>query len=135
MLVPLLPLLPLLLAGCSREAPAAPSHCAAAERHDVLTADGAALALHRHPADGPPVLIVHGISSNHHSWDLSADRSLGVWLAAEGYDAWLLDLRGHGDSTRDARGHAQRSGWSVDDYGQQDIPAAVAHVLQVTGAE
>jgi len=128
-------LMTLALAGCGREATPTPAHCAAAERHDILTDDGAALALHRHPAEGAPVLIVHGISSNRHSWDLDADRSLASWLAAEGFDAWLLDLRGHGDSTRDARGHAQRSGWSVDDYGQHDVPAAIAHIRRVTGAE
>lgn len=125
-----------LLAGCSKEpAEAPPAHCALAERHDVVTADGAAVALHRHPAEGPPVILVHGISSNRHCWDLDEQRSLATYLAAAGFDTWLLDLRGHGDSTRDARGLEQRSGWSVDDYGRYDVPAAVAYVRARTGAD
>ena len=133
-------LIPLALTAACR-APAPAIHCAGAERFDVVTADGAAITLHRHaPAaeaadpDAPPVLVVHGISSNHHCWDLARDRSIGVFLAEAGVDAWLLDLRGHGDATRDARGHAQRSGWAIDEYGLHDIPAAVAFVRQKTGA-
>jgi pimeloyl-ACP methyl ester carboxylesterase len=132
-------LLPLIaLAACGADAPA--PHCAGAERFDVVTTDGAAVTLHRHPPvvavdpSAPPVLIVHGISSNHHCWDLAPDRSLGVFLAEAGVDAWLLDLRGHGDATRDARGHAQRSGWAIDEYGLHDLPAAVAFIQQQTGA-
>jgi pimeloyl-ACP methyl ester carboxylesterase len=140
LLLPLLVPLLALGAGCSEERVGAADHCALSERHDIVTADGAGLALHRHRGGGadsrtPPVLVVHGISSNHHCWDLTPDRSLGVYLAEQGMDAWLLDLRGHGDSTRDARGHTQRSGWTVDDYGRFDVPAAVAYIQQVTGSE
>ena len=37
-----------------------------AEQYTVATDDGAAIALTRRPNDGLPVLIVHGISGNHH---------------------------------------------------------------------
>lgn len=99
----------------------------------VETDDGAAVALRRYAAEGPPVVLVHGISSNHRTWDLSADRSLARALQAQGYDAWLLDLRGHGLAMRDGQGRRQRAGWSIDDYGQYDLPAAIDHVRQVTG--
>ena len=119
--------------GCEDEPLAA--HCVDAEQYRVTTEDGAEVALHRHPASGLPVLVVHGISSNHHCWDLNEERSLAVDLAAHGMDAWLLDLRGHGDARRDSRGRPQNSGWSIDDYARYDIPAAVDLVLRETGAE
>ncbi|MCB9760900.1 MAG: alpha/beta hydrolase [Alphaproteobacteria bacterium] len=117
------------------EPPPEPEHCAVSETHAVPTDDGATVVLHRHATGGPPVLVVHGISSNHHSWDLSPDRSLAVYLAEAGFDPWLLDLRGHGDALEDAEGRRQWGGWSLDDYGRHDLPAAVDYVLAQTGAE
>ena len=105
------------------------------ERHEIATADGAGLVLHRHRADGPPVLLVHGLSSNHWTWEIDETRNLGHYLEAAGLDTWLLDLRGHGESRRDAQGKPQRSGWVVDDYGRYDLPAAIDFVLEQTGHE
>ncbi len=124
----------LVLSGCfdHDHAPAA-AQCDATERHTVQTDDGAELVLHRHAAPaGRPVLVIHGISSNHHCWDLEPGRSLGAYLADQGLDAWLLDLRGHGDSRFRVGGKRLRSGWTVDDYGLQDLPAAVAYVKRET---
>jgi polyhydroxyalkanoate synthase len=59
------------------------------------------------------------------------DRSLAEELRRAGMDPWLLDLRGHGLARQ---GHSPR-GWSIDDYGRHDIPAAIAHIREVTGAE
>lgn len=125
----------LALAGCSA-APSGepPTSCSNAEQIQVPTDDGGAVALHHHPGPGPPVIVVHGISSNHHCWDLAPDRSLAVALVEAGYDAWLLDLRGHGDARFDARGEPQRGGWTIDDYGRYDVPAAIEAVRAATGA-
>ncbi len=130
---PLLAAVALALAGCEGGAP--PERpWDVAQRVEVATDDGASVVLHRHPADGPPVLVVHGISSNHRCWDLAPDRSLALALQSAGLDAWLLDLRGHGDSTRDAEGGVQRTGWTMDDYGLHDVPAAVDAIVRATGA-
>lgn len=127
----------LLFALSCKHADLAPAgvQCATAESHLVATEDGAAVHLHRHPADGPPVMVVHGISANHRSWDLTPERSLAVALQAAGYDAWLLDLRGHGAAHVDTTGKEQRSGWTMEDYGRYDIPAAIDHIRAETGAE
>lgn len=101
----------------------------------VDTDDGAQVAMQHHAADGPPVILCHGISSNHHFWDLAPDRSLARWLQERGYDVWNLDLRGHGFAVYEQDGDRQSAGWSVDDYGQYDLPAAIDHVRQATGAE
>lgn len=107
---------------------------AAPELHRVETADGASIVLERHPRPGAAaVVLCHGISSNRRFWDLAPDRSLAVWLHDEGYDVWNLDLRGHGDAVVDGDGRRQRAGWSIDDYGRYDLPAAFDHVRQATG--
>ena len=45
------------------------------------------------PADGQPVVLLHGGGQTRGSWG-----SLAVSLAAEGYNVLSLDLRGHGES-------------------------------------
>lgn len=61
----------------------------------IPVADGLALAAERigTPSSRPPVLLLHGGGQTRHSWGGAAEA-----LAARGYEAWLLDLRGHGDS-------------------------------------
>lgn len=45
------------------------------------------------PSARPPVLLLHGGGQTRHSWSGTAGQ-----LAAHGYEAWTMDLRGHGDS-------------------------------------
>lgn len=45
------------------------------------------------PSARPPVLLLHGGGQTRHSWSGTAGQ-----LAARGYEAWTMDLRGHGDS-------------------------------------
>jgi polyhydroxyalkanoate synthase len=100
----------------------------------VQAEDGGFLALHRRANPGkPPVLLCHGISSNHRFWDLAPDRSLAVHLWEEGFDVWNMDLRGHGDALHAPEGKRQRPGWNIDTYGLMDFPAAMAHIQEETG--
>jgi len=121
--------------ACNPRMDPPPSHCEGAESVHVETADGAEIALHRHAASGPPVLLIHGISSNHRFWDLTQDQSMALILVKAGFDPWLLDLRGHGDAVFKANGERQRHGWSVDDYGIFDLHAAIGHIQAQTGQE
>ena len=118
--------------ACAPQA-ALPDPCPLATDLKVQTADGGTIALHHHFGKGPPVILVHGISSNHWFWDLDADHSAARWLVAHGFDPWLLDLRGHGSARTTEDGTPQVSGWTVDDYGRYDVPAAVDYVRAVTG--
>lgn len=112
-----------------------PAPCGVDHGEFWQTDDGATIHLHRHAAEGPPVLVVHGISSNHYCWDLDARRSVGVALAEAGFDTWLLDLRGHGEALHPPEGGRLRGRWSMDDYGIHDIPAAIAGIRERTGAD
>jgi pimeloyl-ACP methyl ester carboxylesterase len=120
------------LTGCEPEVPDSPP-CEVDHGVFLGTGDGAVIHLHRHQAEGPPVLVVHGISSNHYCWDLDRERSLGVYLAERGFDTWLLDLRGHGDARKAPGAGTLDRRWSADDYGLGDIPAAIAHIQAQTG--
>ncbi|MBN2800786.1 MAG: alpha/beta fold hydrolase [Deltaproteobacteria bacterium] len=107
-----------------------------AERHWVPTADGAWVSLRRYPAPGrPPVVLCHGISSNHRFWDLEPGRSLALYLSASGFDVWNLDLRGHGLAERGPDGLPPPAGWTLDQYGAYDLPAAFDYVTRATGAD
>ncbi len=57
--------------------------------HDGLDLKAAASG----PADGAPVLLVHGGGQTRRAWRRAAEA-----IAAEGYRAIALDLRGHGES-------------------------------------
>ena len=101
---------------------------AAAEPIALTTSDGATVSLHHFSGDGRPVLLVHGLSSNHRSFDLD-DRGLAHDLQDAGYDVWMLDLRGRLDSTPPPG----RPAWSLDDYGRHDLPAAIDHIRAESG--
>lgn len=126
-------LLPALAAPVPGRVPIGSPHCFGARTTKVLTEDGATIALHHHAGAGHPVLLVHGISSNHYFWDLDEEHSFAAWLADRGHDVWLLDLRGHGDAETDRRGRPQRAGWHVDEYAKYDVPAAIERIRKVTG--
>ena len=125
----------LALAACGPKRPPPPDHCAGAQTLLVPTADGATVQLHRHPHDGPPVLLVHGLGSRGRFWDLSASQSMAVALNDAGFDAWVVDLRGHGGNRDDADGGRLKVGWTLDDYARYDLPATIDHVRAATGYE
>ncbi len=74
------------------------------------------------------VLLIHGYGQNRYAWHLPA-RSFSNYLAAEGYDVFNLDLRGHGRS-RHLGAHPPRD---LAEYVREDVPAAVAEVRRLSG--
>lgn len=76
----------------------------------------------------PAVLLVHGFGQNRYLFDMPG-RSFAAHLAHGGFDAYVLELRGHGLSR--TRGGAYAT--SVADYSELDLPAAVA-ALRARGA-
>ncbi len=95
----------------------------------LTTSDGARISLFHLPADGPPVLLLHGLAANHRTWDLDGHGLAGP-LQRAGYDVWMVDLRGRLDSV--GGGGPRR--WDLDDYGQFDVETALSHISDSTQA-
>lgn len=112
------------------------------EHHRARTADGWEVALVRYRAEGEakalrrrPILLLHGISANARNMDLDARHSLARWFAAHGREAWTLSLRGTGLSDRSDKEAGRDAGFNLDTFARQDLPAAIAKVCEVSGAE
>ena len=106
--------------------------------HYATTSDGWRLALHRYrperAARAAPVLLCPGLAVNHRVMDLTPERSLARTLRGLGFDVWILEVRGVGDSTQP--GLLQRRSWDItfEDFVDRDAPAAIAWLQAETGA-
>jgi pimeloyl-ACP methyl ester carboxylesterase len=111
----------------------------APRRYGATTRDGWRLALYRYNtprgSHRTPVLLCHGMSSNRWNMDGPGRVSLARYLARKGYDAWVLELRGAGRSTRPRWWNGKRYEWRFEDYVYHDAPAALRVVLRETGVE
>lgn len=107
------------------------------ERHTARTQDGWGLALYRYRVAGTspstPVLLCHGLLTNRFNMDLDESHSLARFLRREGFDTWVMELRGHGGSRRLATNGNRPFDWTMDEYVQIDLPAAVDYVNRSTG--
>ena len=117
-----------LASSCGEDVDWIPPHADQAERFWVTSEEDAWAHIQRYAAEGPPVLLVHGISSNHHFWDLAPGRSLALDLHRRGMDVYNMDLRGHGFARRGPNGRKQKAGWSIDDYGAFDMASAIVEI-------
>lgn len=78
--------------------------------HYAVTEDGWKIALKRISGGSgkPPVILCHGLSYNDRFYSLSPSTSLPAYLAQNGYDVWIVSLRGSGSSTKWAYKLVQR---------------------------
>ena len=86
-------------------------------RERTVTGDGVALQVREWPGEAPGALLVHGLASSSHIWDLVAPR-----LSRAGLRAVAYDQRGHG-----------RSGKPSSGYGFEHTAADAAAVIAATG--
>ena len=120
------------------------------EIYDAPTADGWVLQISRYkplpqaweqPIFGQPLLLVPGWSQNRHAFTCG---DFVKHLLAYGADIHILELRGHGRSSRDLQIQraAQTGGavpadldwdWDLDSYYLHDVPAGVEAVKTKTG--
>lgn len=77
---------------------------------------------------GVPVIMVHGSFSNRGFWLSNTGKGLAMHLLEEGFDPWMLDLRGHGDSPV----NKQYSTNNMEDYARYDLPSVQAFVCEQT---
>jgi len=107
------------------------------EIHYAKTDDGWDIAVHRlRPRNGKakkiPVILQHGLAANHRNHDLEDRYSLGLYLAGLGYDCFLPDLRGAGDSMITTWHRRDRWHIGFADYVERDMPAIFAKVKELT---
>lgn len=96
----------------------------------VRTADGIELIVHRFGSEtGVPVVCVHGTFSNHTYWLGTRGSGFGRALAAAGFEAWVVDLRGHGASPRPAADDA----WDFEDWARLDLHATLRAAIARSG--
>ncbi|NLN93441.1 MAG: alpha/beta fold hydrolase [Candidatus Hydrogenedens sp.] len=81
-------------------------------------------------ASGEPVLFVHGMRSNQHNFTNPENGCLVDYLSNKGYDCWTIDLRGCVSSQ--APFERTRNEVRMEDYFQEDLPAAIRHILKTT---
>ena len=79
-----------------------------------------------------PVLLVHGLTTNHITFDLSPRYSLAQYLAGAGYDVWAIDLRGRGLSKKNPGGTTKNC--SLDDYMDEELTGAQNYIFEKTGS-
>jgi pimeloyl-ACP methyl ester carboxylesterase len=144
--------------GCTSLQPAGLKRIENPDIHYVETADGWKLALERFSysingrnKDRLPVILCHGLGYNSKFWTIADKIDFARYLANQGFDVWLVSLRGSGASTkpgvtilknlvrtrdreyRSASFLPSRINWKVDDYILYDIPAALNYVVAETG--
>ncbi|MBQ6972686.1 MAG: alpha/beta hydrolase [Synergistaceae bacterium] len=81
--------------------------------------------------DHKPLLMVHGLTYSSHEFNVDyRDYSLAKFFARRGYDVWLLDIAGYGQSQEVEDGFLPDS-----DYAAEDIAAAAKAILERSGAK
>ena len=75
---------------------------------------------------GIPVILLHGSFSNRRFWYSPKGIGLGAYLARQGFDVWIPEMRGHGLSKRNHDYTRNR----VADYARYDLPAIGAFVRE-----
>ncbi|MCX7633449.1 MAG: lysophospholipase, partial [Turneriella sp.] len=108
------------------------------KQYHIETPDHWRLAVYRYLPENLsrryPVLLLHGIASNHRVWDFGvAKYSFARYLAAQGYAVYAMDLRGRCGSDGPHTGRGLQ--WSIDDYLLCDLPAVVEHIIAEHGTE
>ncbi|TGK16468.1 lipase family alpha/beta hydrolase [Leptospira kmetyi] len=112
------------------------------EMHHPKTEDGWDLTLEHFPplaGHAPkkyPVILCHGLIANRTYLKINEKSSIVGRLQKEGYDVWLLDLRGRRDAGYPSLFFGDKTfSYSMDDYIQYDVDAAIKHVLNATGKD
>ena len=95
------------------------------EQHFVPLGNEREIHLRRFPGDGPVLLLLHGAIENGRIFYSRSGRGLAPWLAEQGFDVWVMDLGGRGDS-RPAI--AEGIPYSQTESITQEIPAVMDYL-------
>ena len=79
--------------------------------------------------DGEPLLLVHGMTHSSHEFDVNyKDYSVAGFFARRGFNVWLLDIAGYGQS-----GEVEDGLTPDTDYAVEDVLAAANLILEHEG--
>ncbi|XP_026286258.1 lipase 3 [Frankliniella occidentalis] len=120
-----------------------------AELHHVTTDDGYILGIHRvrnatvaseaSGATQPVVVMGHPLlSSSAEYLVLGPGKALAYLLADEGFDVWLLNVRGNTYSLNHTTLSTKEAAFwdfSFHEHGTQDLPALIQYAMQETGQQ
>lgn len=79
---------------------------------------------------GPPVFLVHGSIENGRIFYSKSGKGFAPWLAQQGYDVFVADLRGRGESKPAISG---RSRFGLSHTLQEDFPAFIRKIKELKG--
>lgn len=77
---------------------------------------------------GPVVLMLHGAIANGRIFYSESGKGLGPYLARQGFDVFVLDLRGRGGSTPSIQ---QQANHGQSETIGEDLPAVMAYLQQL----
>ncbi|MCB1179720.1 MAG: alpha/beta fold hydrolase, partial [Leptospiraceae bacterium] len=110
------------------------------EIHNPVTSDNWKLTMEHFPAkEGKtskkyPVILCHGLIGNRYDFTLNEEKSYVHFLREEGYDVWILDLRGRRDAGTPSLFFGEHTyDFNFDDYASKDVDAAITYVIEKTG--
>ncbi|RQO76165.1 esterase [Aquitalea sp. FJL05] len=83
-------------------------------------------------ADGPPVLLVHGVMADGRIFYSDSGKGLAHFLADAGYDVFVADLRGRGRSTPKIDATSRHGQTEII---CQDLPALHAAIFKLKGGQ
>lgn len=79
-------------------------------------------------------MLLHGLGSNGSHFDLDEQHSLARHLNMEGYDVWIVELRGNGLSEKPGiLDRSKRWDWDFDTYLNLDLPECISFILAKSG--
>ncbi len=78
----------------------------------------------------PPIVLLHGAFQNRGLWLTLDAQGLAAYLARQGYDVWLPELRGHGLTPRNQEYEQTRA----VDFWKDDLPAINDFIVEQTGS-
>ncbi len=79
---------------------------------------------------GQPVWMVHGSIENGHIFYSNSGKGLAPFLAAQGYDVFVADLRGRGKSTPPIDSSSK---WGLKENLKEDFPAYIEKIRELKG--
>ncbi|MEC7547908.1 alpha/beta fold hydrolase [Thalassolituus sp.] len=79
---------------------------------------------------GFPLVLVHGSFTNKGFWLSTKGQGMARYLAEAGFDVWLFEHRGHGQSPR----NDDYSANTVERYARYDLPAVHEFIHEKTGS-